>query len=89
MTAAAQGAKTANPASASAKDNKPAKAQRGPLTEEQKKQRVQITIISFNLAVALTAVVMSTILQFGIVAVIAAALAAGAVVAGVVWVVRG
>jgi hypothetical protein len=88
LTAAAKGANPANPASVSAKD-KPAKAERGPLTEEQKKQRVQITLISFNLAVALTAVVMSGILQFGIVAVIAAALTAGAVVAGTVWVVRG
>ncbi len=88
LTAASKGVNPANPAGAK---QKVAGAAREPLTAEQKKQRLQITIVSFNMTVALTAVLLSSRLCWGSALWPSCwtALPAAAIVAGIVWVTRG
>jgi len=60
-----------------------------PQTPEQKKQQLQLTIVAFNMASGLTAVVMSAVLNFGFMLTAAAAISVGMIVAGIAWVVLG
>jgi hypothetical protein len=83
----ATGARPANPTTSAPKE-KGTKAERGPLTEQQKKERLQMTIICFNMTVALVSVVLAVGLQWGIFGIVFTALPAAAIVAGIVWVVR-
>ena len=75
---------------AASKANKPAKRDLGPQTPEQKKQQLQLTIVAFNMASGLTAVVMSArVATLVFCATAFTAIPVGLIVAGITWSVLG